>query len=193
MSRRNTVPSPYFTHAPHRGYAAMSSTMPYPNTSVGSMTLRCWRACNVGAPLHSSRTHPRGGGGSIRRFLPLLVTLFVATSGCGEDDGTGLGRTQRLNIVGVVTSGVTGQPIAGAEVTLRRADVGAGTILRIAVTDAQGRYAVLYTEERCSVRLVMFIAAQGYRTESAGSLGDGLTIQCTDTEQTFNFVLQPAG
>jgi hypothetical protein len=123
-----------------------------------------------------------------RHFLGgVLLAWLLWLAGCDFDIFGPKTPTTRFNLSGVVTSGVSGDPIAGVKVFLDRDGiiVSSGRILvsDTAVTDDTGNYH-LETKYYCSTFVEAFFDGYGIERKSLGCLAPSVPT-------TVDFVLQP--
>jgi len=108
-----------------------------------------------------------------RKFRPLFVAALCAITSCSLEP-----TFVQLSFEGRVTDAETGNPIAGATVSLVEAlDPTPGSFLVTGTTDAEGRYVLTYPV--CADVPFVTAVAEGYRTV-------GVAVSCNEDSQTVN-------
>lgn len=112
------------------------------------------------------------------RFRPLVAAVAFAINACSLEP-----RFVQLAFEGRVTDAATGSVIAGATVSLVEAlAVMPITPLASGTTDAQGQYALAYSQ--CADVPFITAEAEGYRVL-------GVAVSCDESTQTLNLALNP--
>ena len=123
----------------------------------------------------------------------ILIAACFALSSCKGILDT---NTEHLHFAGVVSSATTGQPIAGAEVSLEQSLFVFQGSVKADTTDQNGKYDIVY-EARCQEETNLYSSAgnaymlvaraAGFQQQS--NTNNSVNIYCRGAVQTLNFRL----